>query len=208
MKRNTFKILLYSTLITGMLLSACQGKGGQKNDNADKASSQALPRDIANVVDEDLLRETSFSGNTQKVKELLSKNVNLNAVDQDGRSALMYAAFNGHTEIVKALLEKGASVNAADYTGRTALIFASSGSYPETVKLLLEHKADPNIVDNVEKFTALMFAAAEGHVEIVRILLENKADPGLKDKDDDTAETFARQNGHTAVADLLKSYRP
>lgn len=208
MKRNIHKLLLYFCLCTVVFSGACQGKGSLKNDEAEKSSSQALPREIANAVDEDLLREASFSGNTQKVLELLSKDVNANAVDQDGRTALMYAAFNGHTEIVKALLGKGALVNTADYTGRTALIFASSGSYPETVKLLLDNRADPNIVDNDEKFTALMFAASEGHMEVVRILLENKADPGLKDKDDDIAETFARQNGHTEIANILKSYRP
>jgi ankyrin repeat protein len=50
-----------------------------------------------------------------------------------------------------------------------------------------------------------MFAAAEGHIDVVRILLEYNADPSLEDIDGDTAETFARQNGHSEVADLLKS---
>ena len=64
------------------------------------------------------------------------------------------------------------------------------------------------MVDNVEKFSALMFASAEGHIEVVRLLLKHKADPGLRDKDDDTAENFARQNGHTEIAELLKKSRP
>jgi ankyrin repeat protein len=61
------------------------------------------------------------------------------------------------------------------------------------------------VVDSEEHFTPIMFAAAEGHIDVVRILLEYNADPSLEDIDGDTAETFARQNGHSEVADLLKS---
>ena len=71
------------------------------------------------------------------------------------------------------------------------------------MELLLERKADPNIVDNQEHFSALMHAAAEGYIEVVKILLDHGADATLKDIDGDTAESFARKNGHTGVADLL-----
>ena len=138
------------------------------------------------------------------VKQLIQKKVNLNAIDQDGRTALMLAGYNGHTELVRILLDKGARVNIRDGSGRTALLFTATGPFPKTVELLLERKADPNIVDNQERFSALMHAAAEGHIEVVKILLDHEADARLKDIDGDTAESFARQNGHTELADLLK----
>jgi ankyrin repeat protein len=50
-----------------------------------------------------------------------------------------------------------------------------------------------------------MFAAAEGLSPVVDILLEAGADPRLKDKDDDTAASFARQRGFTALADRLQA---
>jgi ankyrin repeat protein len=56
----------------------------------------------------------------------------------------------------------------------------------------------------LEGFTALMTAAAEGQLEVVRLLLERGADPTLVDTDGDTALSFARQNGHTMVAQLLE----
>ena len=48
----------------------------------------------------------------------------------------------------------------------------------------------------------------EGQFEVVRLLLAHGADPSLKDKDDDTAESFARQKGHSAVVELLGNPPP
>ena len=73
------------------------------------------------------------------------------------------------------------------------------------MELLLERKTDPNIADLDEHFTALMHAAAEGNIEVVQVLLAHGADPALKDIDGDNAEFFAREAGHTAVADLIKA---
>ena len=41
------------------------------------------------------------------------------------------------------------------------------------------------------------------YLEVVKLLLENGAEPAMKDIDGDNAETFARQNGHIEVAELL-----
>ena len=84
-------------------------------------------------------------------------------------------------------------------------MMASSGPFPETVKLLLDHYADPDIADKEEHFTAIMYASAEGQLEVVRLLLAHNADPTLKDIDGDNALTFAANNGHPYVVELLKS---
>lgn len=188
-----------------LLFISCKNKGKQQADKGIIKEQPSILQNPGNFSSEQSLRDAAISGNFQKVKEEVLKNVNINALDQDGRTALMYASFNGYTDIVRFLLEHGADVDLSDYLGRTALLFASSGAFPETVKLLLDHNADPNIADKPEKYTPLMFAAAEGHLEVVKILIKYKADPNLKDKDNDDAEIFARQNGHIQVADFLKS---
>ncbi|MBN2665522.1 MAG: ankyrin repeat domain-containing protein [Bacteroidales bacterium] len=76
-----------------------------------------------------------------------------------------------------------------------------------SVKTLLDHQADPDLTDNEEHFTTLMYAAAEGQLDVVRILLAYNADPALKDVDGDDALTFAMNNGHTAIASLLTSFK-
>lgn len=54
--------------------------------------------------------------------------------------------------------------------------------------------------------TPLMEAAQEGHQELVRYLLESAADVHAQTQTGDTALTYACENGHTDVADLLLQF--
>jgi ankyrin repeat protein len=65
-----------------------------------------------------------------------------------------------------------------------------------------------DVQGTLEGFTALMTASAEGEEQVVRLLLAHGADPDLKDVDGDTAASFARQKGHTAVVQLLENPPP
>lgn len=154
------------------------------------------------------LVEAAFEGNLKVVQGLLSAGVPADVTTPEKQTPLMWAAFNGHTPVVSLLLEKGASLDALEANSRTALMYASSGPFPETVELLLEKGADVNVQGSLEGFTALMTAAAEGQHEVVRLLLVYGADPALKDKDGDTAESFATQNGHSEVVTLLRNPPP
>jgi len=153
------------------------------------------------------IHEAALNGDFSRISMLLEKGNDVNILDEQGRTALMYAAFNGHSSIIKKLLEKNASVNLQDKEGRTALMMASSGPYPEAIKLLLDNRAEINITDKAEHFTALMYAAAEGQLDNVKVLLSYNADPSLKDIDGDNAMTFAIKNGHTDIAALLNSIK-
>ena len=149
----------------------------------------------------------SLEGYTEQVGEAISLGVDVNLPDPDGRTPLMFAAFNGHNEILMMLIDHGASLARRDLMGRTALLYAATGPFPETVRILLDKGAEPNVVDSDEHFSPLMHAAAEGNLEVVKILLEAGANPELKDVDGDDAESFARQAGHTAVAEYLAVHR-
>ena len=154
------------------------------------------------------LLEAAFAGELDTVERLVTEGTSVDTTDPDKHTPVMWAAFNGHTEVVRYLLQQGATLDAKDASGRTALMYASSGPYPETVELLLKKGAGVNTQGTLEGFTALMTAAAEGQMKVVQLLLKHGADPTLKDKDGDTAESFARQKGHSAVAELLKSTPP
>ena len=157
---------------------------------------------------ETALLESAFSGKLDAIQRLISEGIAVDTADPQKRTALMWASFNGHAKVVEYVLAQGAKVEHMDDNGRTALMYASSGPFAETVKLLLKHGAKVNVQGKLEGFTALMTAAAEGQVEVVRLLLAHGADPALVDKDGDTAASFARQKGHTAVVALLENPPP
>lgn len=151
----------------------------------------------------------NYRGHTALVSLLidaaLEQHEDVNSIDAEKRTMLMYAAFNGDAPSIKKLIAAGADVNAQDAIGTSALMFAASApDSKESVTLLLDAGAQINMVDSNEHFSALMWAAAEGQIENVKLLLSKGADLTLKDVDSDTAESFAAKAGHTACAELLK----
>jgi ankyrin repeat protein len=196
--------IIIAVFIPLFILTGCK----TKNESANVPSTKPSLRPVSPIktAPRISIHEAALNGQPAEVTRNLAEGVNVNTQDQDGRTALMYAAYNGHTEVMEKLIQKGASVNLCDSYGRTALMFASSGPYPAAVKLLLTNKADPNMADKEEHFTALMYAAAEGQLEIVKLLISYKADPTSKDIDGDNAMTFAVNNGHKDVVNLLQPF--
>jgi len=73
------------------------------------------------------------------VKLLLAKGADVNAVDNQGNTALMLAANAGEFQIVDSLINGGANVNARNKEGRTALRLAresKSAGEPSRAEIL------------------------------------------------------------------------
>lgn len=203
--RTLFVIILMLGFQNGFI--ACTSKTkkdkGQKEVDLTKSQSESA----GTALEPDLFFEAALNGDLEGIRSMLRLGMDVNVTEEEGRTALMFAGYNGHTEIVKLLIERGAVVDLRDQADRTALLYAATGPFPESVKVLLEKGAKPNVIDNGEHFSPLMHAAAEGNLDVVKILLEFGADPVLKDVDGDTAESFARQKGHTEVVEYLKSLK-
>jgi ankyrin repeat protein len=155
--------------------------------------------------EEQALMEAAYTGDLEEVRRLVVDGTSIDFVDVERRGPLMFAAFNGHAVVVEFLLDAGAEIDKKDSNGRTALMYASSGPFAETVDLLLVRGAEVNVQGTLEGFTPLMTAAAEGLADVARILLDAGADRDITDVDGDTALSFAQQNGHTEVVELLES---
>jgi ankyrin repeat domain-containing protein 50 len=119
----------------------------------------------------------AISGGHLKVVEvlLLHPQIDVNSVDEDGRSALIYVAKEGHSDIGNALLQRSdIDINLVDKNGWSALMFAANRGYSDIVNTLLQRSdTDINQPDHTG-WTPLTEAVDEGHAETVRILLSHK----------------------------------
>lgn len=100
---------------------------------------------------------------------LLDAGANLNARDDEGRTALMHASGFGYAEAVRLLIEHGANLNLKDNNGRTALMHAAAGLYIDAIPELLRNGADLHARD-LDGKTALDIARTAGHEVAVRLL--------------------------------------
>jgi Na+-transporting methylmalonyl-CoA/oxaloacetate decarboxylase gamma subunit len=71
-----------------------------------------------------LLMDASFEGLTPVAHDLIKAKANINAVDNQGQSALHYAAKEGHRELIKLLIDRGADSSIADKNKMKPLDYA------------------------------------------------------------------------------------
>ena len=119
------------------------------------------------------LIDAAVRGNLEKVKRLVVKGADLNAVDTYGNTPLHWAAGNGYAAVVEYLVAKGASVNAVNRTGNTPLHWAAVNGHVAVVEHLVANGADLNAVDKYGS-TPLHRAAEREHPAIVEFLKQPK----------------------------------
>lgn len=101
------------------------------------------------------------------------------------------------------MLFTGANINAqTEETQETALTLACCGGFLEVAKFLLDNGADIELGAS----TPLMECAQEGHKDLLLFLLERNANVHAQTQTGDTALTYACENGHTDVAEILLNY--
>lgn len=141
---------------------------------------------------------------TVRVQELLAARTNPNSRDEDGTSALAWAAMRVNVPLTRALLRAGADPNLANELGIRPLAIAVTNGSADLTALLLAHKADPNAARE-DGETPLMIAARMGRVDMLRLLLRQGASPNAREtKFGQTALMWAAGNSE-AVQLLLEA---
>ncbi len=161
------------------------------------------------------------SGHPEVVKLLFEHKADIEAVDDNDKTAFHFACENGNIEVIKLLLEEGANINVLSEefgTGLHSLLYMIShngdqnSNYKEVVELLLEKGSNLKAV-NDKGYTPLhillsgfMYKFVDKAPELLRVLellLEKGANIEAINNAGDTPLHLACKNGGKEVVGLL-----
>jgi len=137
------------------------------------------------------------------IRSLLEQRVDVNIPQNDGTTALHWAAYRDDLETANLLIRAGANVKAANRYGVTPLSLACTNGSSAMIEVLMKAGADANAsLPGGE--TPLMTAARTGKLAAVKVLLASGADVQAKEsKRGQTALMWAAAEGNTEVVEEL-----
>lgn len=141
-----------------------------------------------------LMAAASFFGSlfssSEVIEVLVSAGAQIDAVDNQGSSALLKAIKSNRIPLAVKLIEKGANVNLANSKGQNPFMLAMEKENPELIKALIKAGVDLNIT-NEEGRTPLMMLALVGKNELIEAFIEAGADINKQDSLGQTALMLA-----------------
>ena len=121
------------------------------------------------------IRDAIVLGNFRKVKKLINKkNVDINAVDKEGRTALHLAVAFSRMDVVELLVEKGAIKEKRNYLGWTPLHVAVAFEEVDIARFLLEKGVNTEKRNNIG-WTPLHAAVGDKNIDMIKLFIEKGA---------------------------------
>uniref|UniRef100_A0A8C7R5P8 Ankyrin repeat domain 52a n=1 Tax=Oncorhynchus mykiss TaxID=8022 RepID=A0A8C7R5P8_ONCMY len=158
---------------------------------------------VHNITDQLPLVQAVFNRNADEIQLLLhNKKEDVNALDQERRTALHAAACLGDVHIMDLLINAGANVNAKDHVWLTPLHRAAASRNERAVGLLLRQGAEANARDKFWQ-TPLHVAAANRATRCAEALLPQLSNLNMADRTGRTALHHAAQSGYMEMVKLL-----
>lgn len=137
---------------------------------------------------------------------LIKKGVDVNKLDDEGRSVIFHVSANNSLETLKkALAADNTHINTLDKNKYAPMHIAADYKNKKIVELLIHNGANINIKGR-DGNTPAHVAAREGNAAILKLLIESKASILVKNDHGDTViySAFQDQN-KKCVAELLKA---
>jgi len=148
------------------------------------------------------LIEAAIDGKFDKVKMLLKSGIDVNSVDDQGRSPLFWAVKNNDFALTQLLIREGADVQHTTRDGRSIIMEASDENDVRITELLLSKGA---VVDyQTSQNPAAIFEAIEnGNIAVVRALIKGGANLEVIDEKGRTPLLFAIDENEIKIAEML-----
>ncbi|MEJ8800670.1 ankyrin repeat domain-containing protein [Pontibacter sp. H249] len=149
------------------------------------------------------------------VSQLLQKGADINAQDDDGKTAMHYAVSSSRVrselyeqeqvDLLDTLIARGANPNIKDKNGNTVLaeaLQATIGQHIGIMELekLLKAGADPNMTNNESKTPLMLACEMDANFEIILTLLQSGADAKAVDSNGKAAIDYTK---HENVQNIL-----
>jgi len=128
--------------------------------------------------------------------------INLEEVDEAGRTHLIIAARGGDAPRTKELLISGSVVDAEDACRCTALMYAATYGHTDVARCLVEHGANVD-AHSEDSWTPLIAAAYNGRLAVVQYLLSQRANIESADQRGWTSLMHVAFNGNNKVLRCL-----
>lgn len=181
------KLLSIAILFTGSILLAM--------DNPSKKPRIDLGKELISAVK---------ASNLERTSSLIEKGASIDYVDEDGFTALIWAAYNGHKAICKLLIDAKANLNFASYSGgNTALIWAEHNSHNEICKWLINAGANVNHVSRGGGTVLMSAIRGRGNYALCAQLIKAGAKVNHADSQGITVLRNAADYGNEQKADLI-----
>lgn len=134
---------------------------------------------------------------------ITSPDIDVNAAEPDGSTALLWATYTVDRELVRALLKAGAKANVTNRFGSSPLAEAVKVGDVELARMLLGAGANPDS-PNQDNQTALMLASSVGSLPIAKMLIDKGAHTNAVETfRGQTAVMWAAAENHPDIVDLL-----
>jgi len=144
-----------------------------------------------------------FGNNSQKIKDLIEYEENVDYMIYDGYSLLITAVIYNKVDLVEMLLEMGANTEIQNPRGETPLYLACSINI-NIVELLLRYGAEINKIIRFGGDTVLSKAISNENIKMIKLLLDNDANPNLGDDKNNTPLQVAASNRNDINTELRK----
>src|SRR5499427_7925457 len=138
------------------------------------------------------------------LRTLLHQDIDVNAAQPDGTTALHWAAHWNDMEAVNLLLRAGADSKATNRYGATPISEAVATGNAAMVQALLNAGANANTPTTADGETILMTSARVGNLDVVKLLLDRGAEVNARENyKGQTALMWAAAERHTDIVKLL-----
>lgn len=134
------------------------------------AKQKGKPQDLRRAR---MFLEAAHQGKVEEIHKLIKTGVDIDTADENGTTALAFAALQGKTAALKLLLEKGADTEKANQSGFTPIQRAAARGHVLALRMLVQRGAKLDHRDHQGQ-TVLHAAARGGFINAVKEILKQR----------------------------------